>query len=154
MSVISYTVLITVAKSDIFIHNKFEGGSNKQVNEFNKISITRVVVSNGSILLQRNIQLQFDRFKRLFCFSSQQVQFNTTFYSSPAVLVSVHNDYDRKVKNHIPPEYNIITAWIEVGHISVLNVYQRLFVLVIFSETSGKNCKYSILKSANLVNNV
>ncbi|XP_020609574.1 uncharacterized protein LOC110048129 [Orbicella faveolata] len=48
-----------------------------------------------------------------FC---QQVQFNTTFYASPVVLVSVHHDYDRKVKNHIPPEYNIITAWVkEVG---------------------------------------
>ena len=62
-----------------------------------------------------------------FCFSSQQVQFNTTFYASPVVLVSVHHDYDRKVKNRIPPEYNIITAWVEVRHNSLWHVYQQQF---------------------------
>lgn len=72
-------------------------------------------------------KLKFDWFKRLFCFSSQQVQFNTTFYASPVVLVSVHHDYDRKVKNHIPPEYNIITAWVEVRHNLLLHAYQRQF---------------------------
>jgi len=51
VSVISYMMLITVEKSDIFIHDKFEGGSNKQVNEFNKISITRVVFSKLKDLL-------------------------------------------------------------------------------------------------------
>ena len=71
--------------------------------------------------------MQFDLFKRLFCFSSQRVEFNTTFYASPVVLVSVHHDYDRKVKNHIPPEYNIITAWVEVRHNSLLDAYQRQF---------------------------
>ena len=49
------------------------------------------------------VNLQFDWFKHLFCFSSQKVQFNTTFYASPVVLVSVHHDYNRKVKKHIPP---------------------------------------------------
>ena len=44
----------------------------------------------------------------------QEVQYNTTFYESPAVLVSVHHYYDRKVKSHVPPENNIITAWVEV----------------------------------------
>ena len=58
------------------------------------------------------------------CFVSQQVQFNTTFYASPAVLVSVHHDFDRRVKKHIPPEYNIITAWIEVRCGPLLQVYQ------------------------------
>ncbi|XP_078367482.1 uncharacterized protein LOC144651423 [Oculina patagonica] len=45
-----------------------------------------------------------------FC---QEVQFNTTFYTSPVVLVSVNHYYDRKVKNYILPEHNIITAWVE-----------------------------------------
>ena len=71
--------------------------------------------------------MQFDWFKHLFCFSSQQVQFHTTFYASPVVHVSVHHDYDRKVKNHIPPEYNIITAWAEVRHNVLLHAYQRQF---------------------------
>ena len=71
--------------------------------------------------------MQFDWFTPLFCFTSQQVQFNTTFYASPVVLVSVHHDYDRKVKNHIQPEYNIITAWIEVRHSYLLHAYQRQF---------------------------
>lgn len=48
--------------------------------------------------------------------SSQQVHYNTTFYASPVVLVSVHHYYDRQVKNHIPPENNVITAWVEVGY--------------------------------------
>ena len=51
------------------------------------------------------------------------MQFNTTFYASPVVLVSVHHYYDRKGKNHIPPENNIITAWVEVGHSLSLYVY-------------------------------
>ena len=72
--------------------------------------------------------MQFDWFKSLFCFSSQQVQFNTTFFASPVVLVSVHHDYDRKVRNHIPPEYNIITTWIEVRHNSLLHGYLRTSV--------------------------
>jgi len=45
-----------------------------------------------------------------FC---QRVYYNTTFYTSPAVLVSVHHQYDRKAKTNIPPENNIITAWVE-----------------------------------------
>ena len=76
--------------------------------------------------------------KAIGCFSSQQVQFNTTFYASPVVLVSVHHSYDRKVKNHIPPEYNIITAWIEVRHSSLLHAYiHGGLVQVILLQTSG-----------------
>jgi len=45
-----------------------------------------------------------------FC---QKVQFNTTFYASPVVLISVHHQYDRQTKSHIAPENNIITAWVE-----------------------------------------
>ena len=41
--------------------------------------------------------------------------------------MSVHHGYDRKVKNHIPPEYNIITAWVEVRDSSLLYAYQRQF---------------------------
>ena len=44
----------------------------------------------------------------------QNVSFNTTFYASPAVLVSVHHYYDRKMKTVISPENNIVTAWVEV----------------------------------------
>ena len=77
------------------------------------------------------------------------MQFNTIFYASPAVLVSVHHDYDGKVKNYIPPEYNMITAWVEVRHISVLNcmsINGSLFAL--FSpKLAGKNSKHSFLNS-------
>ncbi|XP_078381942.1 uncharacterized protein LOC144664648 isoform X2 [Oculina patagonica] len=45
-----------------------------------------------------------------FC---QEVQYNTTFYESPAVLISVGHQYDRKVKSHVLPDNNIITAWVE-----------------------------------------
>jgi len=45
-----------------------------------------------------------------FC---QEVQYNTTFYASPAVLVSVHHYYDRQVNSLVPPENNIIAAWVE-----------------------------------------
>ncbi|XP_022806681.1 uncharacterized protein LOC111343760 isoform X1 [Stylophora pistillata] len=45
-----------------------------------------------------------------FC---QDVQFNTTFYASPVVLVSVHHYYNRQQKNLILPENNIVTAWVE-----------------------------------------
>ncbi|RMX58432.1 hypothetical protein pdam_00019701 [Pocillopora damicornis] len=45
-----------------------------------------------------------------FC---QEVSFNTTFYTSPVVLVSVHHFYDRQQKSLILPENNIITAWVE-----------------------------------------
>ena len=31
------------------------------------------------------------------------------------MLFSVHHYYDRKAKSHVPPENNIITAWVEVG---------------------------------------
>ena len=48
------------------------------------------------------------------CF--QQVPFNTTFYATPVVLVSVHHQYDRQAKSFVPPENNIITAWVEVRY--------------------------------------
>jgi len=51
-----------------------------------------------------------------FFFSSQGIGFNTTFYASPAVLVSGHHYYDRQVNSHIPPENNIIAAWVEVKY--------------------------------------
>ena len=44
----------------------------------------------------------------------QHMPFNTTLYASPVVLVSVHHQYDRKAKMFVPPENNIITAWVEV----------------------------------------
>jgi len=50
-------------------------------------------------------------------FSLQQVHYNTTFYVSPVVLVSVHHQYDRKAKTNIPPENNIITVWVEVRYV-------------------------------------
>lgn len=55
-------------------------------------------------------------------FSSQQVDFNTTFYSSPAVLVSFHHYYNRQA-NHlgVPQESNIITAWVEVRNSPLLS---------------------------------
>ncbi|CAH3162089.1 unnamed protein product, partial [Pocillopora meandrina] len=47
-----------------------------------------------------------------FC---QQVQFNTTFYASPVVLVSVHHLYNPQVsmKSLVSPNNNIISAWVE-----------------------------------------
>ena len=55
------------------------------------------------------------------------MDFNTTFYASPVVIVSVHHDYDPNMKYHIPPEHNIITAWVEVRHNSLLHAYQQQF---------------------------
>ncbi|KAL9962235.1 hypothetical protein ACROYT_G031317 [Oculina patagonica] len=57
-----------------------------------------------------------------FC---QEVPYNTTFYASPAVLVSVHHNYDRKVKNSIPPENNIITAWVEEVGLTSMRICVR-----------------------------
>ncbi|KAM7452153.1 hypothetical protein ABFA07_000348 [Porites harrisoni] len=45
-----------------------------------------------------------------FC---QEVPFNTTFYKSPVVILSVDHGYDRKVKSFLLPENNIISAWLE-----------------------------------------
>ena len=49
----------------------------------------------------------------------KEVPFNTTFYKSPVVILSVDHGYDRKVKSFLLPENNIISAWLEVG----LNIY-------------------------------
>ena len=53
----------------------------------------------------------------LFLFFLQEVQFNTTFYASPVVLVSVHHFYNPQIsmKSLVPPENNIISAWVEVN---------------------------------------
>ncbi|CAH3143439.1 unnamed protein product, partial [Pocillopora meandrina] len=47
-----------------------------------------------------------------FC---QKVHFNTTFYASPIVLISVHHFYNPQVsgKSSSSPENNIVTAWVE-----------------------------------------
>ncbi|XP_020609571.1 uncharacterized protein LOC110048125 [Orbicella faveolata] len=75
-----------------------------------------------------------------FC---QQVQFNTTFYASPAVLVSVHHDYDRKVKKHIPPEYNIITAWVEEVGLTAMRICVK--------DLSGSGSKHDPLSVSYVV---
>ena len=41
--------------------------------------------------------------------------FNTTFYKSPIVILSVNHEYNLKVKGSRPPENNIISAWLEVS---------------------------------------
>ena len=45
----------------------------------------------------------------------QEVPFNTTFYKSPIVILSVNHEYNLKVKGSRPPENNIISAWLEVS---------------------------------------
>ena len=45
----------------------------------------------------------------------QEVPFNTTFYKSPVVILSVNHEYNLKVKGSRLPENNIISAWVEVG---------------------------------------
>jgi len=54
-----------------------------------------------------------------FC---QQVPFNTTFYAPPVVLVSVHHQYDRQVKSRVPPENNIITAWMKDVGLTLMTI--------------------------------
>ena len=44
----------------------------------------------------------------------QEVPFNTTFYKSPTVILSVNHEYNLKVKGSRRPENNIISAWLEV----------------------------------------
>ena len=65
-----------------------------------------------SIYIFRVLYVYFNVF--ISCF--QRVHFNTTFYASPVVLVSVHHQYDRQAKSFVPPENNIITAWVEVRY--------------------------------------
>ena len=52
----------------------------------------------------------------------QEVPFNTTFYKSPIVILSVNHEYNLKAKGSRPPENNIISSWVEVG----LNFYSNL----------------------------
>ncbi|KAL9973975.1 hypothetical protein ACROYT_G020502 [Oculina patagonica] len=60
-----------------------------------------------------------------FC---QQVDFNTTFYSSPVAFVSVHHHYDRQAQNQIPPENNIITAWLEEVGLTSMKISLKTLV--------------------------
>ena len=66
----------------------------------------------------------------------KEVPFNTTFYKSPVVILSVDHGYDRKVKSFRLPENNIISAWMEVS----LNI-------CIFYSHAQENIKVSILSS-------
>ena len=52
----------------------------------------------------------------------QEVPFNTTFYKSPIVILSVNHEYNLKVKGSHLPENNVISSWVEVG----LNFYSNL----------------------------
>ncbi|KAL9963147.1 hypothetical protein ACROYT_G032322 [Oculina patagonica] len=54
-----------------------------------------------------------------FC---QKVPYNTTFYDPPVVLVSVHHNYDRVGKTNVPPENNIVTAWVEEAGLTSMTV--------------------------------
>ena len=65
-------------------------------------------------------------------FSSQQVDFNTTFYSLPAVLVSVHHYYSRQANHLIPQENNIITAWVEVKNSPLLSCVSLVIIMYIY----------------------
>ena len=59
------------------------------------------------------------------------MQFNTTFYASPIVLVSVHHLYNPQVgmKSLISPKNNIISAWVEVNKQSVsISLYEGLTI--------------------------
>ena len=64
---------------------------------------------------------QFTNLHDLFTYL-QEVPFNTTFYKSPIVILSVNHEYNLKVKGSRPPENNIISAWVEVGS----NLYSSL----------------------------
>lgn len=77
-------------------------------------------------------------------FSSQQVDFNTTFYSSPAVLVSVHHYYNRQVNHLIPQENNIITAWVEVDITIFYPCYRLVQIRYIVRLGNEKNDKTDI----------
>lgn len=51
----------------------------------------------------------------------QEVVYNNAFYAPPVVLVSVHHQYNRQNEKNVPPENNIVTAWVEVRY--VFSVY-------------------------------
>ena len=76
----------------------------------NHICAVLAVLSNEEVV----------RNELLFPYSlfSQNIHYNTTFYASPVVLVSVHHYYNRNMKNVILPENNIVTAWVEVRYFS------------------------------------
>ena len=58
--------------------------------------------------------------------------FNTTFYQSPVVLVAANHRYDRKMKDRILPENNIISAWVEVGFLLPLLMYIYIYIVTSF----------------------
>ena len=64
---------------------------------------------------------QFTNLHDLFTYL-QEVPFNTTFYKSPIVILSVNHEYNLQVKGSRLPENNIISSWVEVG----LNFYSNL----------------------------
>ena len=72
----------------------------------------------------------FPEYFYLFPFFLQEVHYiNTTFYASPVVLVSVHHNYDSQEKSRLPPENNIIAAWVEVRYFLITRTtitYRRL----------------------------
>ena len=55
----------------------------------------------------------------------QEVPFNTTFYKSPIVILSVNHKYNLKVKGSRPPENNIISAWLEVSLLFYSNLRKQ-----------------------------
>ena len=46
------------------------------------------------------------------------------------MFFSVHHYYDRKTKSHVPPENNIITAWVEVGIFDLFFLASRFPLLL------------------------
>ena len=78
------------------------------------------VVQKVNVKAGMNWNRNFKIADKMLSFSSQQVQFKTTFYVPPVVLISVHHQYNGPFIHHILPENNIITAWVEVRHIMSL----------------------------------
>ena len=60
--------------------------------------------------------------------SPQEVTYNTTFYASPVVLVSAHHHYNRQNKQNVPPENNIVTAWVEVRKTCIFNHFTSVII--------------------------
>ena len=62
-----------------------------------------------------HVQIHLLTYMTFFFTYLQEVPFNTTFYKSPIVILSVNHEYNLKVKGSRPPENNIISAWLEVS---------------------------------------
>ena len=67
---------------------------------------------------------QFTNLHDLFTYL-QEVPFNTTFYKSPIVILSVNHEYNLKVKGSRPPENNIISAWLEISLLFYSNLRKQ-----------------------------